>query len=517
MNSRVRGRAFIPPFGRVTLCHKTGCWRDRRNRDDGFTLIELLLVLVVLPIVVGGLATGLLSIFSLQSSVANRLTGSENNQIVNSVFSKDVESATYISTATTPLQCGPATGYTQLLGLQTSSASTPVSWITYATTLVGTDYSLVRFDCSSAGAASWDTTIISSNVAPASTNVLICATSITSCNADAGQVWNTPPLIAENVAALEIAVQESADKYAYTLNAIPELSKSTATGLGTVTSGPTCGFALPNTGTYASTLCFMAFQTSNITAAESPASKCTGGAQGTNVSVAVPGGYTITGCLSITLGHAGDVIVAAAFPTWPGAFLGNDINGTPFYSGVGCPDSDPTTVVEGGVTYGTPSCIDPSIYETTQGATDTVTLSNIIVTDPQGSDATGYAVVTADAETTDPGESLTWNSTLPSGSPFVFNQVPDAPGNGEGDACNETGETNGAGQAVDNGEGLVGLNTDQVECTSTWQSSGSYPRTGTVLLDVQPTTSGGVTAPVTISAILQGTGLEGVAFGLLLP
>jgi len=477
--------------------------------------------MVVLPIVVGALSAGLLSIFSLQTSVANRLNGSEDNQTVNSVFSKDVESATYISTATTPLQCGPASGYTQLLGLQTSSASTPISWITYATTLIGTDYSLVRFNCSSAGAATWSETTISSNIALADTSVLVCATSVSGCSANAGQAWSTAALIASNVAALELTVQEAADKYAYTLNAVPQLSISTASGLGTVTSGPTCGLALPNTGTYASTLCFMAFQTANITAAESAASKCTGGAQGTNVSVAVPGGYTITGCLLIQLGSPGDVIAAAAFPTWPGAFLGNDINGTPFYSGVGCPDSDSTTVVVSGVTYGTPSCINPAIYETTEGATDTVTLSNIVVLDAQGVDATGYAVVTADAETTDPGESLTWTSSLPSGSPFDFSLVPNTPTSDLGNACNVTGQTGAAGQAVDNGDqaggGLTGLGTDKVECTSTWQSGGTYPRTGTVLLDILPTSSGGVTAPVTISAKLQGTGLEGVSFGLLLP
>lgn len=527
-NAQHRGRGPLRQRRGIARPDLWAVVESRRRDERGFTLIELCIVMVILPIVVGALTVGLLSIFSLQSSVASRLTGSEDNQIVNAAFSKDVESATTITTFSSSLECGPATGYTQLLGLVVNSGAVPIAWVSYATTLIDNQYSLVRLSCATAPGPLQtvaSTTTISSNILPTLTYVSVCTTSVSNCSGDAGQVWNTAALIASNVAALELTVQEATfDKYVYTLNAVPELSKSTATGLGLVTNGPTCGFGLPNTGTYASTLCFVNFNPGNgvnyITSAESATSHCsaaTGGGQGVTVSAAVPGGYTMLFCLSIALGHPGDVIEASTFPTWPGAFLGNDINGTPFYSGVGCPDTDPTTYTTGGVTYGTTSCISPSIYENTSGALDTVTASNIVVTDPQGTDATGYAVVTADAETTDPSESLTWTSSLPSGSPFVFNQVPDTSSSPEGDACNETGQTGATGQAVDNGTGLTGVGTDQVECISTWQSSGQYPRTGTVILDVLPTTTGGVTAPVTISAQMQGAGLEGVAFGLLLP
>lgn len=516
--------------------------KSPRSTEQGFTLIELCIVMVIVPVVVGALSAGLLAVFSLSSGVSNRLSGSEDNQVAASVFSKDVESATSIYTTTTPV-CGPTASYSQLLGLSWNGGVTLVSYaLTENPVSSGSSptFSLYRQYCSDGQTVSPNTTVISSDVAtgPTSTYLSVCATSVTACTpinpaTSTLAQWTTAATIASNVAALELTVTEGADNYSYTLSAIPELSKSTTGELGTPTNGPTCGFALPNTGTYASRLCFIGFTTQEVDAAEqvnTGVNECAGSAVGDYLSVAVPGGYTMSFCLTVTLGNphsSSDYLDAWPFPTWGGAFLGNDINGTPFYSGVGCPDSDPTTEVIGGQTQGTPSCIDPAIYQapgTSGGNTDTVTLSNIIVTDPQGDDATGYAVVTADAETTDPSESLEWTSLLPSASepflgsqtPLNFGQVPDTSTSPEGDACNETSQTNSAGQAVDNGAGLTGVGTAQVECVSTWQSSSSYPRTGTVLLDLTPATTNGVTEPVTIQAQMHGTGLEGVAFGLLL-
>ena len=53
-------RALVPP---------------RESSSAGFTLIELLIVVTVLPLVVGALTVGILSVFSLQSSVSDRLCG----------------------------------------------------------------------------------------------------------------------------------------------------------------------------------------------------------------------------------------------------------------------------------------------------------------------------------------------------------------------------------------------------------------------------------------------------------
>ena len=96
----------------------------RRHSSGGFTLIELVIVIGVMPLVVGALAVGLLSVFSLQSSVTNRLTDSGDAQVVSVNFQNDVQSASLITTAsrprlrrTTPCQPSGASGF-QVLGLQ---------------------------------------------------------------------------------------------------------------------------------------------------------------------------------------------------------------------------------------------------------------------------------------------------------------------------------------------------------------------------------------------------------------
>ncbi len=504
MRSHWFSRIDTVPSGHGVTCSKRNSQCRRKDcADGGFTLIELIIVVTILPLVVGALGAGLLAVFSLQSNVSSRLTGSEDNQTVQANYTRYVQGATSIYTTTSPL-CGPTTaGVTQLLGLEWNGNLTVVS---YVTVLSGTTYSLIREYCASGPSTTpTQATTISSNVVTGGTSLAVCTAPVLSCAVASGQSWTTAAQIASSIAALKLMVTENLkpDYYSYTLVAIPELGMSTTGALGSISNGPTCGFALPGTGTYASTLCFVGFSASIITAAEN--------AGGTSMSVAVPGGYTMTFNLAIT---TSGTIVASQFPTYSAAFLGNDIGGTPFYSGVGCPDNDPTTSIYNGVTEGTYSCINPAIYQTSSGATSTVTLSSIVVTDPQGSDATGYEVVTADAETTDPSEYLIWNSQT-GGLPF--SQIPDTSTSTEGDAC-DLEDSNG--NPLAGGGDLTftpTVNPTQVECQSTWQTPASEPRTGAVLLGISPPTTLGVTMPVTISASMHGAGLQGVSFGLLLP
>jgi len=490
------------------------------DSDSGFTLIELLVVVVILPLVIGALSLGLISVFSLQSGVSNRLSDSGDAQALSVNFGKDTQSATSITTDALATQCGTGT---QLLGLVWGAAAgTPV--VSYVEVLqTGGTWTLVRNYCTSSSALATpsSTSVIAYDVLTPGPCTL---TSPPTCQLPPTAYAGSTPVTTsggwtsvQGITRVHFPIYEPKSKYTYALDALPAAgASSAAANLGSPWAGPSCGFALPGTGAYASTLCFIGFSNALITSAEG-STRCASGATGVDTSVAVPGGYTMSFCLTVTLGNSNDSVVAAPFPTWGGAFLGNDINGTPFYSGVGCPYNTATTTVVNGVTQGTPSCINPAIYMNTSGATDTVTLSGIVVTDPEGSDASGYAVVVADAETTDPSESTTWTSSTPVGSPFVFSQVPNTSTSNEGDACNQTNQTNQSGQAVTNGAGLTGVGTNVVQCTSTWQSSSTYPRTGTVLLDVTPTTTNSITAPITISAQMHGSGLEGAAFGLLLP
>jgi uncharacterized repeat protein (TIGR01451 family) len=163
---------------------------------------------------------------------------------------------------------------------------------------------------------------------------------------------------------------------------------------------------------------------------------------------------SLIGGYSITfnLHVSGGPVAAHVFPTYPGAFLGN----RGFYTGVGG---------------------KPALYQTTSGTTTTATLTNIAVTGPSGTIETGYAFVGADAETTDTGESITWTSNTP------FRLISTL-----GNACNA---------------GLTGVGTNTVRCSATVSNN----KTGTPILSAQ--------APTTISQVMVGSGLQGVAFGVM--
>jgi Sortase domain len=203
-----------------------------------------------------------------------------------------------------------------------------------------------------------------------------------------------------------------------------------------------CSFATPGTGTYANTLCWLDLSAYDPTQAASPG--------GQPFTVTLPGGYSITFDLHVS----GDPVKPAAFPTYPGAFLGN----RGFYTGVGG---------------------KPALYQTRQGSTTTAELDNIAVTGPDGGAETGYAFVGADAETTDATESITWQSNTP------LNLI------------------SNLGNACDSGALFVGNGTKIVKCSATVSNN----KTGTPMLAAQ--------APTSISQTMVGAGLEGVAFGVL--
>ncbi len=83
----------VGPFGRGQKTQADGIVaRHVRNRDEGgLTLIELLIVCTVTPLLVGGLALGLMTMLGLQSSVSNRLTDSEDSQVVQASYRNDVQ------------------------------------------------------------------------------------------------------------------------------------------------------------------------------------------------------------------------------------------------------------------------------------------------------------------------------------------------------------------------------------------------------------------------------------------
>lgn len=476
---------------RVRLRRPVSSPRSPRT-DEGFTLIELLIVLVVLPVVVGAIAVGLIAIFQIQGSVSDRVADSGDAQVVSAIYVPDVQSALRITTDQSAKECGTGT---QLLGLEWNLD--PVTGIyldvvTYAEIPSGSTYLLVRDFCADgASAIPTRATTISFDIVQNLPSPTISPNS----TAVAASVGWVPT---QSVTGVTFPITEPLSKYSYTLTAIPAVSSPPSSAGSPIVddTATSCGFATTEdgtvqNGTYAQTLCLVDFSPYDPTLAASP--KCQ------VMTAAVPGGFTLSFCVSVS-GTGG--IYAAALPTWPGGFLGNIIGGAPFYTGMGCPSDTPPTMEVDGTLEPTPSCSKPALYMANQGGHSVISVTNIILTTATGAPATGWEFVSADAETTDPSESIIWNSEKD------LNLIPNTPTSNEGDACDKPSTSNSA----DPGPGgtlLTGIGTETVECQSTWQSSGAAPRTGTVML--------GADQPTSMTVTMQGAGLQGIALGLLLP
>src|SRR5580704_1910880 len=122
-SSSTRGASTTVRRRRATS--RTGL-RRRREHEDGFTLVELLIVTTVLPLIIGALSVGLISVFSLQSGVASRLANTSDSQVVAANFQSDVQGTSFITTDSTPTtRCtSSSVNGTQLLGLWSNVNST---------------------------------------------------------------------------------------------------------------------------------------------------------------------------------------------------------------------------------------------------------------------------------------------------------------------------------------------------------------------------------------------------------
>ncbi|MBW4029994.1 MAG: prepilin-type N-terminal cleavage/methylation domain-containing protein [Acidobacteria bacterium] len=481
------------------------------TRDErGFTLVELLVVTVIVPIIIGALSMSLISVFSLQSSVSNRLGDSANSQVVTTNFTSDVQGAVSMTTSTSLPQCGTGT---QLMGIELGSGR----FVSYTEVPAGgTMYSLQRNLCDVSASptnspgvpgALISTTTLAYNVnQPCSLVVTLSCLKITAFKGTVAvptSTW-TPT---QGITGVKFDLVASKSSLVYNVASEPlGADSSNPSQLGTTTTQKTCGFALPGTGTYARTLCFFDFApylNAGATSVSEPMTEY------------VPGGYVFTADLSISTSNS--TVQPATFPTYPAAFLGNAIGGAPFYTGVGCL-GDPTPTVPGsqpGTIVGRTSCISPAIYMYANGnGKATITLSHMTLKTSTGDLVTGYGIVTADAETTDANpESITWTSNV------GFNQVPDTPTSPEGNACslvNRDGTPTGGGSDLTPNP-IVNATT--VTCNDTYQEPSDQPRTGTVVLDVSPPPSGSNSnGNTTMTAVLASSGgKQAVSFGLLLP
>jgi len=441
--------------------------------------VELLIVVTIIPIIVGALSSGLLAVFSLQSSVANRLSNSSDAQIVAANFRVDVQSAAYITTnQTNKPVCAPGTG-TRLLGMEWNPVpgggfQTVVSY--FSVPVVGatkTTYSLVRQFCTGGLLTTpSSSTTISSNlpIGQAPPTVTCSAT------CDSSSAW----VSAQGITSVTFPIQQpesgmnngnagptgcTNNAFCYTLAAVPAMSASSGSNGGPVSVNKTagCGFASPGTGTFASSLCLVDFAGLSDNDMIAARQGCL------QMAVPLPSNATMYFCLGIT----GGSVAPYSLPTWTQAFLGNTISGQPFYTGI--PGK-------------------PALYQNGTGnigGTTTVTMSNISVVGPSGVPATGWEIVGVDAESSDDGESITFSSDQ---NLFL---IPNSPGNPVGNAYNS-----GAGitpQSVLTGTGSASIVFNG--------HSTAVQKNGTGMVEA--------TMPTTFTTTMVGTGLEGMAFGLV--
>jgi prepilin-type N-terminal cleavage/methylation domain-containing protein len=542
-------------------------WRScaRKSVDqteDGFTLIELIIVALIIPIIIGAITLALISIFSLQTTTASRISNSSDAQVVSSNFESDVQSAAMLiaplPTPTAPAGQSPATCGTgsEVLSLLSgtpvgNSYPTEISYVITAQQGSASINNLVRNVCKNGSTTPSSTSVISHNISNVQSASVTCASTLTSAltsqtlystlnvSALPAAIKSTDPLVITNTSATPTTTQtftanaasasgaltasvtslkassafpvgaqvvdsnwastncgaasawistvgitgvtlnitepttgRGTDTYSYALTALP---RSSGPPNPVITVGnPTatnCGFAAAGTGTYASSLCFVDFSAYNPAKAYSTTAATSPGCQ--QMAASIPGtSFTMTFCLSVW----GGPVVAASFPTYSDAFLGNTdpTTGQAFYTGV-----------PGG----------PALYQSSQGTTTTAYLTGIQVTDGNGNPATGWNLVVGDAETTDAGESITWNSNQ------NFSLLPNTPTSAVGNACGNLTAPPAGTLPV----GLTGIGTQTVECAAT--QSGF--KTGTPMIEAP--------APSTLTATMVGTGLEGMFIGLLLP
>jgi prepilin-type N-terminal cleavage/methylation domain-containing protein len=518
----VRGRFAHP----VTVARRATRRRVAGEEEAGFTLIELLIVVVILPVVIGGISVALLSVFGLQNQTQNRIGASDDAQVGSANFNKDVQSAEQLTSMSTP-GCGAST-QDQLLGLEWGANSaapggydTVVSYVLIPEATPNSNL-LVRQQCTYSGSATFLTTpsrtltisrdagnppsTCTSAPPPATPSPGLC---ITPSNIQTLSQTSWQP--AQGVTNVTLTITEpegksqgstAPDQYTYSLVGLP--GESTSTGAASSvppTVPPGCSFANVGTGTYANQLCFADFSYGNNATWTPPVGTCQ------NMSLPIEKTPdTLSFCIREST--AGD-LAPNSIPTYYSpqgnnseAFLGN--NG--FYTGI-------------------PG--EPALYQQNSGALDTVYLTNIQVKNSATNQAaTGWTLVTGDAESTDANEWMVFQSNL-DWSVLYNNGSSDPYGNSCYDA-NDTNNvgflqylpttpptTNGAIPATSKASLPVSPSTfPQTGATSVLcESSIQLNKTGSLMVEAQ---QGASLTPQTLTVSMKGAGLEAMFLGVLL-
>ena len=193
------------------------------------TLVELLVTMLVLPLVIGGLAFGLVAVFSLQSSVSGRVTDSGNAQTLSASYIKDVQSAQSITTSATPI-CGTGT---QLFAVAWgATASGFVNYVSYNTVQNGSaaNYSLTRSQCSDApSSAPTSAQLVATDLSATSAlapPLLTCSATLGACSSQARTAWVTASGVSQvalTITETQSTITSSSTPFEFALSATPRV------------------------------------------------------------------------------------------------------------------------------------------------------------------------------------------------------------------------------------------------------------------------------------------------------
>ncbi len=484
-----------------------------------------MIVVVILPIVVGGIAVALISVLDFEAD--ERSIGDSNDELVSSsTFNKDVQSAQQIETVTTPA-CG-STGQ-QLVGLEWDQNTTTTTYetvVSYVQTTTNGTTSLFRNVCTS-GASATPTSF--------SRDRARCRQSHRRSQPDRIQLQDQPGLDNDPRSLwsdpqrrrpwkrIHLRSQRSSecglvDRFRDTDRTEPKL--------------PGCNLANPGTGTYARILCFADFS-SFLSTFTSPSATCT------PMKFAIANSPDLLRfCLSVTPNNLfpnGVTVEPQGLPTYDNVSQGGNsepylgVNG--FYQGVlGEPAISQRPQPYDGC--------NPCTFNGANAALTTLTFTGIEVTNANNEPATGWTLVTGDAESTDTGE---WNVYSNTTSPAVNWQIlPNSATSLYGNTCYDTADSAGNGLFVYNGtipptdttvgDPTVGLSTHDTALSITatppyspiptnaasvgCEANGQLDKTGTLML-AAPEPSGS-SAPQNLSITMQAGGYQAIFLGVLL-
>jgi hypothetical protein len=456
----------------------------------------------------------MLSIFSLNSSVTGRLTDSEDAQLVSLNMQNDVQSATYLTTNSSPTNPAPClpTGSTQvqILAVQLGNGNE----VSYAVTQPSNEKgdTLYRYVCSSGSTTPSDTKVIAHDVpTDVTTNVtstypftITCASTSSACvvGADGKPAWQDGWVSAVGITGVTFKVQTPESSYKYQVTAVPVVTANTVNPPNPVQGTTNCNYAVASSGTYASQLCFIDFSPWNANP-QKPASYTCAAAGANQLMLPMAEAidntpFTLQFCMYVSGTSGGSPITG--YGTGPAACGVAQRTGWYDIAAVGlptyaCPGNDGTGSESflGNNGFYTGVSGNPALYEVVQGSLATVKLTNIQLVNSNGQLATGWKLVTGDAESTDgSSEYIIWQSDK------ALTLLPNSPNSPIGNACGSTGQYAPPGYNSTS-NGLSGVGGTTVECTNSGSQGANH--TGTPMLEA--------TTPSSLTVTMQGSGLEG--------